>query len=83
MAIVVNKQTRVPYEYLGEDRYRNLHTGIEGYVEPEKANKIFNIHLEATYYFGRFPEIKDLVKILKLRLNTGDIKNKQINNHST
>lgn len=72
-AIVVHKRSRVPYEYLGNDRYRNLHTGVEGEVGEDKAKDVFNIHLEATDYFARYPEIKNLVKSLKLRLDVGSM----------
>lgn len=66
MAIVRNKVTNVPYEYLGENKFRNLHTQKQGEVPEEKAKEIFNINLDATNICGQYPQVKELIGKLKL-----------------
>jgi hypothetical protein len=72
MAIVRNKNTNVLYEYLGEDKYKNLITLQEGIVEERKAASVFNINLDATKLLGEYPEIKNLINKLKLKIENND-----------
>lgn len=67
-AIVVNLQTRIPYEYLGENKYRNMITGAEGVVDEEKARKIFAINLDTTILVSEYPLVRDLIKTMQLRI---------------
>ena len=73
MAVVVNKKTRVPYLYIGNDTYKNMHTGVEGIVDESKAKCIFNINLESTYLVKEYPVIKDLICKLNLIIDNDKI----------
>lgn len=67
MAIVRNIQNNTYYRYLGENRYRNLITGVEGEVSEEQANKVFKISVEMTYLCENFPNVEELINRLKLK----------------
>ena len=67
MAIVRHKKSNVLYEYLGDNRFKNLCTLKEGIVEDDKAREIFVINLEATELLGEYPLIKDLIHLLNLK----------------
>lgn len=55
--------------WLGENKYQNLHTGIEGIVEEEKAREIFLVNAQASVIFDQYPAIEKLVKKLKLKID--------------
>lgn len=74
MAIVRNIQNKCLYEYLGEDRYRNLVTGKEGTVTPEQAKDILKINLDATVLLEEYPLIKELINKLQLRCDGNENK---------
>lgn len=67
--IVRHIKSGVLYEYLGENKFRNLATGNEGVVEEEKAAEIFVLNLEATQLLNEYPPIKELITKLKLKLD--------------
>lgn len=64
--IVVSKQTRIPYEYLGQNKFRNLHTQKEGEVPEDKAKEVFVINVDAMKICMDNPNVKTLIKELKL-----------------
>lgn len=57
------------YEYLGENKFRNIRTGVEGIVDDEKARKIFLFNVEITQLFHDYPQCKELVKRLNLKID--------------
>ena len=67
MAIVRNIQNNTYYRYLGENKYRNLITGVEGEVTEEQARKVFKISAEMTYLCENFPHVEELINRLKLK----------------
>jgi hypothetical protein len=67
LAIVRNIQNNTYYRYLGENRYRNLITGVEGEVPEEQASKVFKISVEMTYLCENFPNVEELINRLKLK----------------
>lgn len=73
MAIVRKISNDVPYRYLGNNRYRNLITGVEGEVSEEIANKVFKINLDATYFCENYPQVELLIKKLGLKIEANDI----------
>lgn len=68
MAIVRNIQNNIAYEYLGNNVFKNLVTGVCGEVPTEKAQKVFKINVELTTLCNDFPEIKNLINTLKLKI---------------
>lgn len=56
------------YVYLGDDRWRNTSTGVEGTVDPDKASQVFKINLEVTQLVNEYPEIELFIKVLGLRI---------------
>lgn len=72
IAIVRNIQNNQLYMYLGENRYKNMISGIEGEIDPQVAQKIFKINLNATMICSEFPLVQELIKRLQL---TVDINN--------
>ena len=68
MAIVRLKKNNVPYKYLGNNKFKNLITLKEGEVVEDKAKEIFAINLDATVLFNQYPEIKNLIHTLQLRI---------------
>lgn len=68
MAIVRHKKTNVPYEYLGKNKFINLVTLKEGIVKDDRAREVFVINLEATELFKEYPLIKELIHLLKLKM---------------
>lgn len=75
MAIVRNVQNSDLYEYLGENKYKNLRTGKEGVVDEETAARVFKINLEATQLIGENPIIADLIKSLNLKFHNEKTQN--------
>ena len=67
MAICRNKENNDLYQYLGENRYRNLRTKVEGIVPENLAQKIFVINLEATYFLHNCPEFGEFINKLNLK----------------
>jgi len=39
--IVQHRATKAHYEYLGDNKFRNIETGKEGLVDEDKASKVF------------------------------------------
>lgn len=72
IAVVRNVQNNQLYMYLGENKYRNMVSGAEGEIEPEKANKIFKINLSATAVCNEFPLVQELIKKLNLTVDTNN-----------
>lgn len=66
MAIVVNKANRVPYEYLGENKFKNIHTGKEGEVPEDKANGVFVINADLALLCEKNKNLKTLIQSLSL-----------------
>ncbi len=58
MAIVRNIQNNNLYRYLGDNKYRNIMTGIEGEIDEAVASRIFKINLELTDLCENFPNIE-------------------------
>lgn len=64
--IVKNRKTLIPYEYLGQNKFRNLHTQKEGEVPEDKAKEVFIINLDVAKICLDNPNVKTLIKELKL-----------------
>jgi len=75
--IVRHRKTSVPYEYIGENKFVNLVTLKEGFVEDEKAREVFAINAEATQIFHEFPLVKQLISSLKMKLDVVASSEKQ------
>lgn len=67
MAIVRNIQTNDLYRYHGNDEYTNIRTGKRGNINPELAQKIFKINLEATEICETYPAVEEMIKKLNLK----------------
>lgn len=74
MAICRNIQNNVLYRYLGDNKYRNLCTGVEGIVAEGKAKEVFKINLNATELFGKYPQLEVLIQSLKLKADVGGMQ---------
>lgn len=72
MAIVRNIQNNNLYRYLGENKYRNIMTGVEGEIPEEMARKIFKINLEMTELCENFPNVEKLIFALKLKMDKNE-----------
>lgn len=72
MAIVRNIQNNQLYRYLGENKYRNIMTGVEGEITEEVAKRIFKINLPMTELCEEFPNIEILINVLKLKMDKDD-----------
>ena len=67
--VVRHKKTNCVYLYLGQNIFRNVHTGVEGSVSDEVAQRSFNINLDATELFNEHPLLHDLVRVLNLKFD--------------
>lgn len=67
--IVRNINNNDLYEYLGEDKYKNLRTKQQGVVELGKAREVFKINVEATMIIGEFPNVAELINKLNLKID--------------
>jgi len=67
--IVRNIQNSDLYSYLGDNRFRNCRTGVEGVVSDEQAQKIFKFNLEATELINEYPILEDMIKTLGLKFD--------------
>lgn len=72
MVIVRNIQNNQLYGHLGDNKYINLITGIEGEVPDEMAKKIFKINLQATKIVYDFPVIQTLISELGLTIDNNN-----------
>lgn len=66
LPVVRNVQNNDFYTYLGENKFRNIRTKVEGVVEADKASALFRINVDATKMFNEFPLVNDLVNKLNL-----------------
>lgn len=69
MAICRNKQNNCVYEYLGENKFRNMVTGKEGIVDDETARKIFSLNLPATEIIVEYPLVSELIQKCNLKFD--------------
>lgn len=69
MAIVRNQQNNDAYEYLGENKFKNLRTQKEGVVSDEQAKEIFKINLEATEIISEYPLVAELINKCNLKFD--------------
>ena len=67
MAIVRNIQNNNLYRYLGDNKYRNIMTGVEGEIDEAVASRIFKINLKLTDLCENFPNIEIMINKLKLK----------------
>ena len=68
MAVLQNRKTNDYYLYLGKNRYRNIYTGVEGEIEPSKAQRIFVKLDAATVILEENPNIELLIRTLNLKI---------------
>lgn len=69
--IVINKRTKVLYEYLGGSdvvELRNLHTGEEGEIPKETFKKAFSLPIRANILVQKFPILKKMITNLNLTI---------------
>lgn len=69
MVVLRNIQNNQLYAHMGDNRYVNLITGIEGEVSEDMAKKVFKINLQATKMMHDFPSIQNLVSKLGLTID--------------
>lgn len=67
--VVRNIQNNDAYEYLGENKYKNLRTGKSGEVDEETARKIFKVNLELTTMLNEFPYLETAIQKLNLKID--------------
>ena len=67
--VVRHKKTNDVYQYLGQNRFRNMRTWEEGQVSDEVAQRSFAINLDATELINEHPIIEDLIRVLKLKFD--------------
>lgn len=67
--VVRNIQNNDAYEYLGENRYKNLRTGKIGEVAEDLAQKVFKFNLELTTMMNESPEIEAMIQKLNLKFD--------------
>lgn len=72
MVIVRNIQNNQLYGHIGDNRYINLVTGVEGEVPDDMAKKIFKINLQATKIVYDFPVIQTLISELGLTIDNNN-----------
>lgn len=68
MVILSHKKTGIPYKHISDNTFANLHTGEQGEVSDELANKIFVINVPATAIITENPIIEKLISKLKLKV---------------
>jgi len=56
-------KTKAHYEYLGENKFRNIETGKEGEVDEDKAAKVFNFNPELSEMCHDYPDVLGLLKL--------------------
>lgn len=78
MAIVRNIQNNNLYRYLGDNKYRNIMTGVEGEIDEAVAARIFKINLELTELCEEFPNIEKMIYQLKLKIDKDGINTKEV-----
>lgn len=69
MAIVRNIQNNQLYRYLGDNKYKNLMTGVSGEIAAELAQKIFKINLEMTRLCNEYPLLEEAIEKLNLKMD--------------
>ena len=56
------------YRHLKETKYKNLRTGVEWDIADEQAKDIFELDVQASLLFNKYPMIEDFVFKLKLKI---------------
>lgn len=72
MVVLRNIQNNQLYAHMGDNRYVNLITGVEGEVSEDMAKKVFKINLQATRMMHDFPSIQNLVSKLGLTIDNNN-----------
>ena len=72
MVVLRNIQNNQLYGHLGDNKYINLVTGVEGEVPEDMAKKIFKINLHATKIIYDFPVIQTLISELGLTIDNNN-----------
>jgi hypothetical protein len=67
--VVRHKTTNDLYQYFGQNRFKNLRTGVEGEVSDEVAQRCFAINLDATEILHYHPIVEDLIRTLNLKFD--------------
>ena len=67
--VVRHKKTNDVYQYLGQNRFRNMRTWVEGEVSDEVAQRSFSINMDATELIYEHPILEDLIKVLQLKFD--------------
>jgi hypothetical protein len=65
--MVRNLQNNDIYEYLGENKFRNVRTGKEGIIDETKAKDVFKFNIEVTEMINEFPIIETMIQKLNLK----------------
>lgn len=78
--ILINKKTRVLYEVIAEDTYKNLLTGVQGKYRKETARNFFAIPMRLSLMIAQNPNI---IELIKLNIFDYSFKDEQGNTIST
>lgn len=70
MGVVRHQATGEIYDFLGGNDFVNLRTKVKGTVPTETAQKIFKIQPELTVLFNDYPNLKELVGKLNLKVDS-------------
>ena len=65
--VVRNIQNNDFYQYLGENKFKNLRTGKEGVVSDEMAKDIFKVNLDASNLINEHPMIAKMISQLNMK----------------
>jgi hypothetical protein len=70
-AILRHKNTNTLFRHVKDNIYRNLCTGVEGEILPERAKEIFAISLDATALLNgeNGNKIERLISSIKLKIS--------------
>lgn len=70
-AILTLKKNNDLYRHIeGNNKFKNLRTGVEWEIEDEKASEIFTISYNATMMINKYPIMEELILKLKLKLES-------------
>lgn len=56
------------YRHLQETKYKNLRTGVEWDIADEQAKDVFELDVQASLLFNKYPLLEEMVFKLKLKI---------------
>lgn len=67
-AILRNIQNNNLYRHIEGDIYKNIATGVQAEIPPDKAKEFLKLNVDASMILNKYPMVELLINKLKLKI---------------